>query len=118
MRLWGALTLALAVATASVWGWAGDAGANDTYRIGGKTVFLAKGCVGCHQRGSMGQVQIGPNLTDLGERATEEYVRQSITDPRAHVVSGYEGVEMPSLSLTDSELDALVDFLLEPEPDS
>jgi mono/diheme cytochrome c family protein len=106
------LTLTLALATASVLAYATEdrAGAG---ALDGETVFLAKGCAGCHQRGDLGQFEIGPNLTGLGERATEEYVRQSIRDPQAFLVEGYQGIDMPMLRLTEADLDVLVDFLLD-----
>jgi cytochrome c oxidase subunit II len=108
------LTLTLALATVSVLVYATEDRAG-AVALEGETLFQAKGCVGCHQRGDLGQLQIGPNLSGLGERATEEYVRQSITDPQAYLVDGYSGVEMPTLSLTEAEVDALVEFLLETE---
>lgn len=106
------LTLTLALATASVFVYSTeDTGA--AAALDGRSLFLAKGCAGCHQRGDLGQLQIGPNLTGLGERATEEYVRQSIRDPQAFLVEGYQSIDMPTLRLTDAELDVLVEFLLE-----
>jgi hypothetical protein len=63
--------------------------------------------------------QIGPNLTDLSERAgerveglsAEAYVRQSVLDPQAYIVDEY-GEFMPTLPLDAGEVDALVRFLL------
>ena len=57
------LTLTLALATVSVLVYATEDRAG-AVALDGETLFLAKGCVGCHQRGSFGQVQIGPDLTD------------------------------------------------------
>lgn len=113
------LTLTLALATASVFVYATEETESGS-AFDGRSLFQAKGCVGCHQRGDFGQFQIGPNLTGLASWAAtrveglgaEEYVRQSITEPQAYLVSGYEGMEMPTLSLSDAELDALVEFLL------
>jgi mono/diheme cytochrome c family protein len=88
--------------------------------VDGRTVFLTKGCTGCHTINGVSETaQIGPNLTDLSERAgdrleglsAEEYVRQSVLDPRAYIVDGY-GELMPTLPLDTEELDALVAFLL------
>lgn len=106
------LTLTLALATASVFVYATEDRAG-AVTLDGQTLFQAKGCVGCHLRGDLGQFQIGPDLTDLADRATEDYVRQSITEPQAYLVSGYQGIEMPTLTLSDAEVDALVEFLLE-----
>ena len=87
--------------------------------VEGETVFLTKGCTGCHSRAGVSEGFIGPDLTALSDRAgdrvdglsAEEYVRQSVLDPRAYVVSGYDPV-MPVLPVDTAELDALVDYLL------
>jgi mono/diheme cytochrome c family protein len=86
----------------------------------GQTVFLTAGCTGCHTINGVSETaQIGPNLTDLSERAgdrveglsADEYVRQSVLDPQAYIVEGY-GEFMPALPLDAGEVDALVAFLL------
>ena len=87
--------------------------------VEGQTVFLTKGCTGCHTRAGVSEGFIGPDLTDLADRAgdrveglsAEEYVRQSVLDPQAYIVSGYGG-QMPVLPVDTEELDALVEFLL------
>jgi cytochrome c551/c552 len=89
--------------------------------IDGETVFLTKGCTGCHSIDGVSETaQIGPNLTGLADRAgdrveglsAEEYVHQSVLDPQAFIVDGY-GPLMPTLPLDTEELDALVVFLLD-----
>jgi mono/diheme cytochrome c family protein len=89
----------------------------------GEQIFTAAGCGGCHQLAAAGGTgSIGPSLEQLasaaGERepgkSAEQYVRESLVDPDASVVSGFgEGV-MPSFDgkLSDKQLDALVQFLL------
>lgn len=98
---------------------AGQAGAAQA--IEGETVFLTKGCTGCHSIDGVSETaQIGPDLTALADRASdrldghtaEDYVRQSVLDPQAFIVDGY-GPLMPALPLDTEELDALVEFLLE-----
>ncbi|HEX2405156.1 MAG TPA: cytochrome c [Acidimicrobiia bacterium] len=88
--------------------------------IEGRTVFLTKGCTGCHSReGDSDTGFSGPDLTGLAERAAnrveglsaEEYVRQSVLDPQAYIVDGY-GSHMPVLPVDSAELEALVDYLL------
>ncbi|MDP8958237.1 MAG: cytochrome c, partial [Actinomycetota bacterium] len=92
----------------------------------GRTLFLAKGCNGCHTlQGLPGRAQIGPDLSGLatraGERApgltAEEYVRQSIRAPQAFMVPEFRGgfARMPTLPLGDAEVEALVAFLLSPD---
>jgi cytochrome c551/c552 len=85
----------------------------------GETVFLTKGCTGCHSRAGVSEGFVGPDLTALADRAgdrveglsAEDYVRQSVLDPRAYVVDGYDPL-MPVLPVDTQELDALVEFLL------
>lgn len=92
--------------------------------LDGPQVFIGKGCGGCHTieglPGAMGQV--GPDLTRIGSVATGResgltaatYIQQSIEDPMAYVVEGFQPV-MPQLrgAMTDEEFEALVDYLLD-----
>jgi mono/diheme cytochrome c family protein len=82
----------------------------------GRSLFLAKGCIVCHQndRISIGdkgfhQVSVGPNLTNLSIDA--EFLRRWLKDPSAVK----PGTEMPTLGLSDEEIDALVGFLTIPQ---
>lgn len=87
--------------------------------VEGQTVFLTKGCTGCHSRADVSEGFVGPDLTALANRAgdrveglsAEAYVRQSVLDPQAYIVDGY-GEQMPVLPVNTAELDALVEFLL------
>lgn len=88
----------------------------------GELLFASKGCTACHQRDSAGPNFAGPNFYGpfwgrsealaSGETVTidDEYVRDSILHPRARVVAGYEPV-MPSIRMSEPELDALVAYL-------
>jgi cytochrome c oxidase subunit 2 len=87
----------------------------------GRTTFGSAGCGGCHAFTPAGtDAEIGPSLDDLApeaEKAGEpvrEYVRQSIVDPNAVVVQGYQSGVMPTTfgeTLSSEELDALVAYL-------
>jgi mono/diheme cytochrome c family protein len=79
------------------------------------------GCVTCHSR-EPDRVLVGPSLAGIaGVAATrvpglsaEEYLRESIIDPDAFVVPGFEAGRMPSVwseVLTGAEIEALVDYL-------
>jgi len=80
------------------------------------------GCGSCHTLDGVGGMNgaVGPSLTGLGIRAgtrnpdlsSEEYIRESIEMPGAYVVDGFSNL-MPSLrdSMTDKELDNLVEYL-------
>jgi cytochrome c oxidase subunit 2 len=82
-------------------------------------LFESQGCSGCHEfepAGSKGQ--IGPSLDNLAADAqkagkpVDEYVHESIRDPGAYVVPGYQNGTMPTFSaLSDDEVDALVQYL-------
>lgn len=87
----------------------------------GATTFASAGCGGCHtfaKAGSDGEV--GPPLDDLAPAAEKagmgvaDYVRQSIVDPNAVVVEGFQPGVMPQTfgdSLSSDELDALVAYV-------
>ena len=81
------------------------------------------GCGSCHTLDEVDGMNgtVGPELTGLGARAgtrksaltAEEYIRESIEMPGAYVVDGFSNL-MPSLrdSMTNDELDVLVEYLL------
>ena len=87
----------------------------------GRTTFGSAGCGGCHAFTPAGtDAEIGPSLDDLASEAEKagepvrEYVRQSIVDPNAVVVQGYQSGVMPTTfgeTLSSEELDALVAYL-------
>lgn len=87
----------------------------------GALLFATKGCVGCHMHASLpsARMQVGPNLTDLADRAATRvvgldaraYIRQSIREPGAYRVPGHTAV-MPDLGVSDEEIDSLIAFLL------
>jgi cytochrome c2 len=79
-------------------------------------------CADCHsvEPGEVGV--IGPNLSNIGNRAAEtipgmsatEYLRQSIVDPDAHLAGGFqEGIHYRGYgeALTDDDLNDLVTYL-------
>jgi mono/diheme cytochrome c family protein len=89
----------------------------------GEQIFTAAGCAGCHTFAPAGSnATIGPNLDELAAAAgnrepgksAEEYVRESLTNPEAFLVEGF-GNAMPSFEgrLTDEQIQALVDYLLQ-----
>lgn len=79
------------------------------------------GCSTCHSL-EPGQVIVGPSLAGVGARAgdrvegltAEEYIEQSIRNPDAYVVEGFEEGTMPSWDeiLSDAQIEALVAYLL------
>jgi cytochrome c oxidase subunit II len=94
-----------------------------TLASGGQRLFLSLGCTTCHQSGPAAR---GPNLAGLyGSRvrlqdgseivADESYLRESILDPTAKIVSGFQPV-MPSFRgrVSEEELIRLVAYLKSP----
>jgi cytochrome c551/c552 len=63
---------------------------------------------------------VGPSLKDVSEDAgediegmsAEEYIRQSIVDPGAYLVEDFSNVMPPYNTLSDSDLNDLVAYLL------
>lgn len=86
----------------------------------GAELFVSLGCNGCHAvEGDT--VMVGPSLAGLADRAgemveglsAEEYVAQSIVEPDAHVVEGFNpGIMPPYTDLSEADLAHLVAYLL------
>ena len=88
----------------------------------GRLVFSTKGCVGCHTIEGTSTSTIGPDLTHIATVAAtrkaplsaEEYIQESIEEPGAFVVEGFEPL-MPKLAIAEGELEDLLEFLLDQE---
>jgi mono/diheme cytochrome c family protein len=87
----------------------------------GQSLYRVMGCPACHEPNSFGR-STGPPLDHVGSVAArrrpgmsaEEYIRQSILEPTAYEVPGYEGFLSRSFDppLSAADLDALVAYLL------
>jgi cytochrome c551/c552 len=88
----------------------------------GAQIFTAQGCGGCHTFApANSNGTIGPSLDNVAASAKADgnmplaaYVRQSITDPAAFVVSGFQAGVMPTYygtKLTGAEISQLVAFI-------
>jgi cytochrome c oxidase subunit II len=89
----------------------------------GRRLYTAVGCAGCHTLVDAGaEAETGPPLEGLGEifqkrrpgKSLREYLRESIVDPKAFVVSGFSPQGMPAnypKQLTKAEIHALVEYL-------
>jgi hypothetical protein len=91
-------------------------------------LFIAMGCIDCHyleepEDGIPLNNLIAPSLATLGERAANRvpgqdaatYVYNSIVDPHAYEVAGYDADLMPltyAEEMTEAEIEALVAWLL------
>jgi mono/diheme cytochrome c family protein len=87
----------------------------------GHQLYRSLGCANCHEPNLFGQ-RLGPPLDHIGTVAAtrrpglsaEDYIRQSIVDPGAYLVPGYQD-SMPrdlGRDLPPTDLDALVAYLL------
>ncbi|MDJ0791750.1 MAG: 4Fe-4S binding protein [Acidimicrobiia bacterium] len=100
----------------------------ETQAEAGRSLFLRNslgvgaGCRVCHSLRA-GVTIVGPSLANVASEAgsrvpgmtAEEYLRQSIVDPNAYIVEGFDPNVMPQYfgeTLTEDELDSLVAFLL------
>jgi cytochrome c2 len=89
---------------------------------GAASIFQGQGCGSCHTFKAAGATgKIGPDLDNLVADARKAgkplpaYTRESIVDPNAYVVPGYQKGVMPTTfgrALSKSQLDALVQYLL------
>lgn len=91
-------------------------GGDDT---SGEAIFTTAGCGGCHAFEPAGtDAQVGPSLNEVdpGGAPLEDYLREAIVDPNAKLAPGYQPDVMPATyesSLSDEQLDALVQYLVE-----
>ena len=101
----------------------GADGSKNGSKIDGKNLAQEKGCLGCHSLdGSLG---VGPSFKGIMGRSAvvvtkgvertikvdEAYLRQSIIDPNADVVKGFQPIMPPFADLKKEELEALVEYL-------
>lgn len=94
----------------------------------GLALYQSNGCVGCHQLDAVSSVgTTGPTHNGMGATAAEriadpayageattaeEYIRESIVNPAAHIVEGYQNVMPAYGALAEDQLNALVQMLL------
>lgn len=85
----------------------------------GEELLGSNGCNACHSVD--GRSGIGPTFQDLfgSERvmedgteltADEEYIRESIVEPQAKIVEGYDPIMQPFSHLSDDEIDSMIEY--------
>ncbi|HUF38581.1 MAG TPA: c-type cytochrome [Anaerolineales bacterium] len=128
MNVMALIGLVLAAALAACGGNGGDAGDTGGNARAGETLFAEviigsqPGCATCHSL-EPDQVLVGPSMAGIGSRAgtqvagmsAEDYLRESILDPDAHVVEGFQPgimVQVWEETLTAEQVDDLVAYLL------
>lgn len=87
----------------------------------GKELYETKGCTACHHVDGVTTLPCpqlkgiwGTNVSlEGGGSATvdENYIRESVLQPQAKIVKGYNTVKMPPFGLNDKEVDAIVAYI-------
>lgn len=86
----------------------------------GKAIFEEK-CAGCHSIG--GGKLVGPDLKDVTKRRDPQWIKSFISDPAKMIASDATAKQllqennnftMPTLGLTENQVEALVEFLSNP----
>lgn len=87
----------------------------------GQRIYGKRGCNACHSLD--GSPKVGPTWkglwnknesTDKGSVTVDDnYIKESVLEPNAQIVVGFEGVKMPSYKgqLDDKQITALVEFM-------
>ena len=78
----------------------------------GLLLYNQSGCAGCHAIEGISVGAVGPNLTAIGEIAetrvegytAEEYIRESIVNPSAYIVEGFDDLMLKTFADTITEV--------------
>ena len=94
----------------------------DAQATRGQQLAISKGCVSCHT--SSGNVSEGPTWKGLYGRTEQleaggtvtvddNYIRESILDPQAKIVTGFTGTKMPPYQgqLEEKHISALIEYI-------
>jgi mono/diheme cytochrome c family protein len=120
------LIVALAVVLTACGGGGGET--TDSATKAGEELFAQTvigsqaGCATCHSLDA-GVVIVGPSMAGIASRAgstvagqsAEEYLRESLLKPDAHLVEGFPAGTMPQVwgdELTSEQIDDLIAYLL------
>ncbi len=75
----------------------------------GKELFVARGCIGCHDVEGITNVKIGPPLTGIGKKVSYKWLKTWLRNPRDY----YEKARMPNFMLSDEEIRSIADFFID-----
>lgn len=122
---WLAAAAAVLAVLAALVAWTDGSGGTPP-AASGATLLRAKGCASCHPGpDSAAAFEIGPPLGDASAWAgtrrdgmdAATYLRDSIRTPGAFISPAWNGNGMPGgmpdLGLSEAEIDAIVDYLLQ-----
>ena len=75
----------------------------------GKVKEIVEGnlCLTCHMFGDVGKLTVGPNLKGVGSRLTADEIRTQLKDPKSRNTASL----MPPVTMSDEDVETLVDFL-------
>jgi cbb3-type cytochrome oxidase cytochrome c subunit len=73
----------------------------------GAELFMSKACYGCHKVNGVSAGKLGVELSEVGNKWSFDYLRESLTDPKANNIESL----MPAMDLTEDEIEALVVYL-------
>ena len=73
----------------------------------GQQVFLAQGCHGCHNVGTVGSRDVGADLSHIGARRSRDELAQWLRDPAAQKPTAH----MPRIAMADPDVQALAAYL-------
>ena len=132
-RIAAVIAVAFSVLTIATWNGTtnlsvdGDPASVGIPALVGATLFQIKGCASCHiGSDSSSGMSIGPPLTEAsawaGDRrpgmSAADYLAESMRTPSAYISPAFRGGQgpmtgMPDLDLSETEIEALVAYLLE-----
>jgi len=93
--------------------------ANDALLKRGKTLFLRRGCDGCHGIALSG-VRAGPDLSGVTVRRSKEWLVRWLKDTPGMLATDetamalmeeWKGMRMPGQRLSDQEIEAILAFI-------
>jgi cytochrome c551/c552 len=113
-----ALAAALAISLPATTAAQGSAFAVDeALATRGKAVWNKNGCSGCH---GIGKKMAGPDLANISERRSQEWLHQWMKNTKQMLESDsiakallaeWKGMKMPQFKLTDEDVDALLHYI-------
>lgn len=123
-RLAALIAIALTVLAIATWNESTQPTVSEVPPIAGSVLFKAKGCASCHigPDSSSGN-SVGPPLTFARDWAgnrrpglsAAQYLAESMRTPSVFIspaLSSWSGATMPNLNLSETEITALVEYLL------
>jgi cytochrome c551/c552 len=101
---------------------AGESPVDAAAAAAGEKLFSTKGCTACH---AWGKRLTGPDLKDVTNRRTAEWMENQIlhpdvmvkTDPIAHELFAKHALQMPKQGLTEAEARQVIEYLKKRDKD-